>query len=966
MADAADPDRVADAGALTLAPACPSLWDAFVATATGARLLAAYDAACEGAAAPRVGSAAGEGPTAGGGSAAGGGAAAASPLGPASPPQHGCPSAGALLDASQRLLAGGNPVPVPLMQATAAGLDLVDRGDAARAERVHAGVGIAAGITAGQRGPETVDQLRRRVMRRTAAALGPAAGTLERALESGGARPLAPAPQAGRACVAAVQGWCQPGPDASDPAALVPYFTAAQASVVAPRCARGYGEASRALPPPSCDAGASSAAAPPQRLPLISASGLFAAHLTFCPACRAAEAAGVADPSCPFGIHTYCSIAGDGFMLPWAGGAAPAPGAIASVRVAPASVQAASRAATGSDLAELDFARREFARLEGAGVLSKITDPAVLAAIDAPGSRYVVTQASIVAKRSYRPPDSVARGAGGADYDDASVAESAAQAGAADAEVYARLLPRNAPQQHEQVLEEATGHRRTDPKYRFVTRFDQTLNPHLADAPLSYDTIDDFVAGIQPGDALTTFDWTDAYYGLRPHASERHLYVVQDPFDGGLYFLDGLPMGLSVSCALFAAVAAIPRLALAASTPARDGRVHVQGLLDDTGMAVAPVALDLQTAWAYYVFEAGRFVVSERKRQTTSAAARGINYLGAHINADTRTARMKREKYWGVCYEVAFFDSLLTRTSADRDHYPSGCFLPLAAWRSFVGSIGWAAMFDRVLRVHSKGLQAGLTLAEKLAASKRRSGCFKLAAGEPAAADLGYLAARVRGGRLRGRLLSLAPTQAVGLQCLPCPAPTLSPEETTLRAAGTSALGCASPDDVQRVRRLFQLVPVPKPAGAATAAVVAVTSDASVGPGPGSAWGYLVSTPDGSHAAEWAEGAPGEHSDTLEIAAPAAAVVRHAREWARGSTVIVATDSISVFYRINRGAAAYGGPALLHLQALFDAADAADLSVLAVWLPRASNQFLDALADCRDDQAARALIERLGLRRAGT
>lgn len=102
-------------------------------------------------------------------------------------------------------------------------------------------------------------------------------------------------------------------------------------------------------------------------------------------------------------------------------------------------------------------------------------------------------------------------------------------------------------------------------------------------------------------------------------------------------------------------------------------------------------------------------------------------------------------------------------------------------------------------------------------------------------------------------------------------------------------------------------------------------------------------------------------SDVLELLPLAAVMEQRAAQW-RGRLVVFATDNLVNMYRVNRGRAAAGGAALAVIQRLYAVADAYDIDFVAIWLPRAANQLLDALSKCSDGAAAEQLAQAAGLR----
>jgi hypothetical protein len=104
----------------------------------------------------------------------------------------------------------------------------------------------------------------------------------------------------------------------------------------------------------------------------------------------------------------------------------------------------------------------------------------------------------------------------------------------------------------------------------------------------------------------------------------------------------------------------------------------------------------------------------------------------------------------------------------------------------------------------------------------------------------------------------------------------------------------------------------------------------------------------------------GDSSGTLELEPWVAALERHGAAW-RGRFLVAIGDNLGNCFRFNRGRVRRGTPAHKLLTRLYELLDVHDIDFVAYWLPRAGNQFLDALSKCRTPEEARARAQAAGL-----
>lgn len=738
-----------------------------------------------------------------------------------------------------------------------------------------------------------------------------------------------------------------PQPDSSDPGAVAQFFD--DPRYVRPRRMMEYADE-----PLFASPGAGFAPLAEGRLTKLSPRGLYTAHLHYCELCRKAEAEGTFCADCPSKIHVWAALL-EGFWLPWASGHPPVEG----------SPEAKSlfkdtgihvRYPEGDPLHQP--AIDEFAKLERLGVLVRLSDEQR----HNPAFCKSVCQASIVEKaRMALPGDVVAHvRSGGGTYDVAVLAKAAQRDGEADAAAFesAAESSRKANTTIDyEALHRASVRHRLDgaPKYRVVTGFDRTLNPLMVETSLRYSSIGDLAAGGDPLKPRTFFvnDGSAAYYQVQPSAEAQPYLVVQHPAVPSRYFqMRGGPMGWSPMCAMFAGVMAVFRRVLGSSPPARRGEVVVTGLLDDTGQAVDDRALAEQVGWTRSVCSTIVYHTNDKEQQ-----GKVVEYLGAVVQADTSTACMRPKKIYQLLHNLFF----LRRLGIIGGERGRRTFVGRKFFESFVGDVGWLCEFDFTSRIHRYGLIAALGIAER--------GPFPGAppydavpiindpAHCPAWADLHYLALRVLSGRLRP--MRFFPTADAALHLTSLTATTRE-AMVPLPFAQALALAAGGPSDSDAaagVDRLLQAVAATTVAPTGRA-VQGLAADASFEPATGR---RVWAVTDGNEVLWHDASGTALSSSDLELSCVAPFMERHGADMSK-KIVFFGTDSLVTMFRVNKGRADYGTYAHGELQHIYELADLHQIDLVAHWLPRAANQYLDRLSKCRSpDQAARVAHD-LGLR----
>ena len=102
-------------------------------------------------------------------------------------------------------------------------------------------------------------------------------------------------------------------------------------------------------------------------------------------------------------------------------------------------------------------------------------------------------------------------------------------------------------------------------------------------------------------------------------------------------------------------------------------------------------------------------------------------------------------------------------------------------------------------------------------------------------------------------------------------------------------------------------------------------------------------------------------ADSLALKAPVEALRLNGAQW-RGRFVVFLMDNLGNVARINKGRAERGTRAHALLSELYALADQFNIDFVALWLPRAANQLLDAFSKCRTDSEIESWAASRGLR----
>ena len=525
----------------------------------------------------------------------------------------------------------------------------------------------------------------------------------------------------------------------------------------------------------------------------------------------------------------------------------------------------------------------------------------------------------------------------------------------------------------------------TPGKKRLITQLDKTVNKHTKDLSVRYSTIGDVMGAARPGDDIIVLDGKDAYGQCLIHPAYRKYFCIQHPVTLDIYVPDYWLFGGDQFCTVFSGIGAVMKRIIEAGPPATVGDasggdgapastsmpavavpataaaagtvptaaipatgaaavsapttagvkcIHSSGVIDDMAFVSSHTDSPAVLQYARDVYHLCNYTSAEQKQQCAST----VTYLGGTLDTDTGTATVRGPKLYATLLDVFFLQRVLRGSTEARVPAP---FLFI---ESLVGSIGWLAQFTLTLRLRQAGLRAAL-----YACKVTHSPHVNLATAA-VRADINYIADRALSGKWGATQYFSSTTVAAIALCMPMPTRHGSSEDA----------------------RLLQLIVPAMPAVGAARAVMGSVSDGSVDPtdpntGTMGARAYAArtSTPGGG-ADEVIYGLvePGSSLDSsdssvVELMPVYASLLRN-KGRARGKVFVVGTDSVANAHRINSGRVR-GAVALKMMQRIYDIADEYCIDLVAIWVPRAANQSLDAFSKCRSDAEAAAGASAAGL-----
>ena len=729
----------------------------------------------------------------------------------------------------------------------------------------------------------------------------------------------------------------------------------------------------------------------PGMLPTLNPRGLYSAHLPICSSCRRAEEDGAIPPRCPLGADTICALA-EGAWVEWGDGGPPA------VLTAPAQPPLVVPKYTAASVEGRYFVET-FDGLVALGVLRQLSgaeagNPALCAMIakvrSEPRGSAFMTEAQREATRT-RP--------GGLAVVD--IVGLASAAGEAQFHAYvalcgngssslAKMRPADVQDHFGKSRAILGGSVAKAP--RMVTGLNLTVNPPSRQMSVEYATIASLMHGVVGAGPyeLGLDDGEKAYNQVPIREGYRRYFCVQHPVTLEVYRYERVCFGGRQSCTLYSAITALIKLIIRSgpprvgggasaasavtqtSTAAASGAtqasmgaaaavtssdadaavaaygVTVTGLLDDMASAPLESVSSAHFDWIDTVYRNVRFTISPSKRQRGQACV----FLGGHCDSVSKTATAKGEKIFTTYRDLAVIEAAIS-TAARRGATDAsgGERVPYAFFESFVGSFEWLSFFDSSLRLLRQGLRASLQ-----AAAREQLGSVALWPGAPCAASVSIALRRAREGRARAvRYFPGAHARVIAVQAMPSHGGSPVDGDRALQGRLRLALRCGD----RRVVGLAGDASLSEP----TAAEVAAGRPGAL------CWGAMYPSVDGAvgqtDVVYGVEDGEAWDSGSLELRPHLDALRRNAAVW-KGCVVVMLSDNVGNSYRVNKGNARYGTRAHEILTEIYDLADANEIELLALWLPRACNSRSDALSKCRSVEEARAWATSQGHRLLGS
>lgn len=704
--------------------------------------------------------------------------------------------------------------------------------------------------------------------------------------------------------------------------------------------------------------------------------GFYIAHLLLCDRCCEAERTGVVFAACK--IHTVVALARGAWVLPDPyGPEKPQP----QVAQRPA---AGTRALSPGDKA---FIEQQMA-VDTALAITRALSPAEEADPNECGPIALVHV--VWRERMALPPDIAAVATGTlSELDVQRLARHAHQAARADAEAYlidGCAAPGSTAKSREMdfralLLARSDAAKR---KGRVVVALNKTVNLGALRLSIDYSTAAHLMTGRGKRAVVWVHDGEKAFNQLLLHRSAQRQFVFWDPVANVVRQYLRCPFGGNQTCTLFSIFTALikavlreclsslgggglaraapvfmasggraKQLAEAATTCALSNRAHadagrpvgpvaVGGILDDIAVVINPHG-DQDVKHADAVVRAVFTLVNFRTNGKEQFGADGvIEVLGTRADLRQGTLTPRGVKLYETLYQLSLLQTLSERAQAPGAPTVS---VPVSWLESVAGSFEWSGpTFDWRLRLHRQGIYAAVAFARQRGYHEARLGDGTKPAPSVLAnmlrGDVDFVLRHAHEGRWRPmQFFDARDLDVVKVFCARCPSTPLPSGEAAVQARAERAI----------MPRLG-------------AEVVGIASDASIDDG---AWGssvWAVHVPAFGGDGAGAAGAPGNAGDeimfratsradddssgTVELAPWLAVLERHGAAL-RGKFLVMMGDNLGNMYRVNRGRIRRGTRAHAMLMNLYDLAAEHEINFLALWLPRAANQYLDAISKCR-------------------
>lgn len=474
-------------------------------------------------------------------------------------------------------------------------------------------------------------------------------------------------------------------------------------------------------------------------------------------------------------------------------------------------------------------------------------------------------------------------------------------------------------------------------------------------------------------------DGLKAFNQLLLHQSARRQFVFLDPVANVVRQYLRYPFGGNQTCTLFSIFTALikavlrkclsslggvalahaapllvaggtraEQLAEVASALARRNRAHVDagrpvgpvavgGILDDVAVVINPHDdQDVKHADAAVraVFTLANFRTNGKEQFGADGV---IEVLGTRADLRRGTLTPRGIKLYETLYQLSLLDELRNHALAASAPTIS---VPVRWLESVAGSFEWSGpTFDWRLRLHRQGLHAAVAFARRRGFQEAwlaAPGTGPSALATMLHGDVDFILRHAREGRWRPmQFFYASDLDVVKVFCARCPSAPLSSSEAAVQARAERAI----------MPRLG-------------VEVVGVASDASIDGGAwgSSVWAVHVPAIGGSWGGEPLTGeeilyraaprADDDSSGTVELAPWLAVLERHGAAL-RGKFLVMMGDNLGNMYRVNRGRIRRGTRAHAMLMNIYDLAAEHEINFLALWLPRAANQYLDAISKCR-------------------
>lgn len=710
--------------------------------------------------------------------------------------------------------------------------------------------------------------------------------------------------------------------------------------------------------------------------------GLYELHLVVCPECVAAEETGVVNAACE--IHALVALARGAWVIPDPAAATKPPKP--AKRPPPPDEPLSER--------DIAFLRQQMAELDALGITRTLTaeqeaDPLQCGPI---ARIHVVWR-----NRPRMEPDVAevaARSVG--ELDVQFLAQRAAELAEEDSVAYAAASATATSAHAREVAFEATLEARQDAakrKGRVVVGLHKTANKGAQQLSIDYTTAAHLMTARGPQAVAWVHDGEKAYNQIPLHPDTQRQFAFFDPVNGAVRVYKRAPFGGNQTCTLFCGFTALKKdvlreglssqgggtLSAAIAILARSGTrakllaealtacatanaqataagrppgpVAVGGILDDIAVAINPATPDDVRRADVLVRAVFRVANFRTNGKETFGADGVIEVLGTRADLRRGTLTPKGPKLFETLYQLALLRNLMQRAIA-----PGAPQLgvPVRWLESVAGSYEWSgATFDWRLRLHRQGLYAAVAYARRKQFKEAflrdgRSSDSLSALARMLNGDVAFALRHAESGHWRPmRFFDARDLDVVRVSCARCPNVPLPDGEAAIQA---------------RVERAFM--------PSTGQEVVGIASDASI---DAEVWGssvWAVHVPPFTSAEAGAGAAPppageviyhevprgaDDSSGTIELQPWVTVLERHGAAL-RGKFLVMTGDNLGNMYRVNRGRVKRGTPAHQLLMRLYDLAAEHDINFLALWLPRAANQYLDAVSKCRTLEEAQGAV----------